>query len=162
MSDLQGFGVYNNQERMAPVFRLPATITPKPVALWDYKQRQAVVLYFLPQATELQLNERQQEYAAYRTAGAEMLVIVPQTIAELTRLAEELKLTYPLLSDQAGTVYQQYLKFVGITIVGELLPAIFIADRFGAVSRYAIANDLSGLQPQVLDMLEFLGNLCNP
>lgn len=161
MSDLQGFGVYNNEERMAPAFRLP-DISGKPVSLWDYKQRRAVVLYFLPQPDRTVLQARQREYQAYQRLGVEMLVIISCPVDQLKTLAATREISYPVLADQAGQVYRQYLDFAGATLPGELLAAVFVADRFGAVSRYAVSEELAGLHPQILAMLEFLGNLCNP
>lgn len=160
---LQGFGPYQNQERQAPAFRLPAA-QGGTVALWDFKQRQAVVLYFLPQGNEAFLSQLQAEYAAYKAKGAQMLVIVPAALEALRELALTLNLSFPLLSDEQGSTYQNYLKLVEADLQTELPAAVFVADRFGAISRYALALLPQGLPPQeeILDMLEFLGNLCNP
>ncbi len=165
-SRLAGFGPYNNRERMAPAFKLSqAGGGGGLVASWDFKQRQPLVLYFLPQPSPSYLGQLQAEYRAYRDINAAMLVIVPEQLAALTVLAVELKLSYPLLADSAGTTYRNYLQLIEYDLTTNERPtALFVADRFGAISRYATATLPEGLPPQseVLKMLEFLGTICNP
>src|SRR4051794_20243594 len=91
---LQGFGPHNNQERMAPIFKLAAA-QGRNIALWDYKQRQPVVLYFLPELDLNILSQLQNEYAAYKAQGAQLLVIAPYPVEQIAGVAEKLNLSYP-------------------------------------------------------------------
>jgi peroxiredoxin len=160
---LQGFGPHNNQERMAPVFKLPASQGGN-VALWDYKQRQPVVLYLLPEPDPTLLGRLQSEYATYKAQGAQLLVITPYPVEQMATIAEKLHLSYPLLSDAEGRTYKRYLNLIEADLQKELPAAVFITDRFGATNRYASASETSELPPQteILEHLDWLGNLCNP
>ena len=162
---MQGFGINKNKERMAPAFKLPSSQSRK-IASWDYKQRRALVLVLLPQAEPHFLKRLEAEYQDYKAAGAELLAITFLQPEELSRLAVELKLSFPLLSDPDGAVYRQYMAMLEEEITGraELPAALLVADRFGAVSRYALATKPAGLpdRDEIVEMLEFLGNLCNP
>lgn len=163
LEKLQGFGSYNNQERMAPAFRLPSA-QGEPVAIWDYKQRRAVVLYFLPELDPAFLSQLQSEYAEYRAQGAQLLVISTYPVRPLIDLVAQLGLTYPLLSDADGRIYKRYLHLIEADFQKELPSALFIADRYGAINRYATAVRPPALPvaSEVVAHLEFLGNLCNP
>ncbi|MDB5080533.1 MAG: redoxin protein [Chloroflexi bacterium] len=169
---LEGFGVYNNREKMAPAFKLAASTGTK-IASWDYKQRQPLVLYFIPRLEETflqQLEEVARELQAY---GTEVLVLLPLPVEDLKEAAARLKLSVPLLSDESGETYRKYLKLILPEGNNNDSPeelektagaAVFVADRFGAISRFATATkaaDLPG-QSDIMAMLEFLGNLCNP
>ncbi len=169
---LEGFGVYNNREKMAPAFKLAATTGVK-IASWDYKQRQPLVLYFLPRLDDAFLQNLQQEAVNLQAYGTEILALLPLPLAELKEAASRLKLTVPLLSDENGETFQKYLKLVlpednedkkEALKIKELPALVFVADRFGAISRFASASQVTGLpgQPEILATLEFLGNLCNP
>lgn len=160
---LQGFGPHNNQERMTPVFKLPSAQGGN-VALWDYKQRQPVVLYFLPELDPVLLSRLQNEYDIYKAQGAQLLVITPYPVEQMTAIAEKLNLSYPLLSDVEGRTYQRYLNLIEADLQKELPAAVFITDRFGATNRYTSASEAGELPPQteILEHLEWLGNLCNP
>ncbi len=163
VAKLQGFGPYNNQERMAPAFKLPAA-QGGTIALWDYKQRKQLVLYFLPHPDSGFLSRLQTENPAYQETGAQLLVIVPAPLEQLTALHNQLALNYPLLTDEEGRAYKRYLHLIEADIQQELPAAVFVADRFGAITRYATAPRPAMLpsQTEILGMLEFLGTLCNP
>jgi peroxiredoxin len=169
---LEGFGVYNNREKMAPAFKLAATTGAK-IASWDYKQRQPLVLYFLPWLDEAFLQQLEQEAANLQPYGAKVLVLLPLSLEDLNEVTRRLKLTVPLLADKSGETFQKYLKLIlpednednkESLEIKEFSALVFVADRFGAISRYASASQPTGLpgQPEILATLEFLGNLCNP
>src|SRR6478752_7118041 len=94
---LEGFGVYNNREKMAPAFKLAATSGAK-IASWDYKQRQPLVLYFLPRLEEAFLQELEQAALTLQAYGTEVLALLPVPLEELKEAAARLKLTIPLLA----------------------------------------------------------------
>jgi peroxiredoxin len=152
---------------MAPAFALPAG-TGKTVRLWDYKQRKAAVIYFLGGSEVALLGQLRSDAPVYREAGAELLVISAQTAARVTELTAELGLDYPLLADPDQAVHTRYIQLTypqyNPQEVREKPLALFIADRFGAVNRYATTTDPNKLpsQTEILEVLEFLGNLCNP
>jgi peroxiredoxin len=166
---LVGFGVYNNREKMAPAFKLEATTGSK-IASWDYKQRQPLVLYFLPRLEDAFLQELEQAALNLQAYGTEVLALLPVPLEELKEAAARLKLTMPLLADDHAETYRKYLKLIlpedsRESIEIKALPAlVFVADRYGAISRYASASQAAGLpgQAEILDMLEFLGTLSNP
>ncbi len=166
---LEGFGVYNNREKMAPAFKLEATTGSK-IASWDYKQRQPLVLYFLPRledAVLLQLDQAARNLQAY---GTEVLALLPVPLDQLKEAAARLKLTLPLLADEQSEAYRKYLKLIlpedsrEKLEIKDLPALVFVADRYGAISRYAGAAQAANLpgQAEIMDMLEFLGTLCNP
>lgn len=164
MSGLQSFGSYKNEERIAPAFRLPK-VGGGSVASWDYKQRRAFVLVFLPHLDRAALNQLQTLFTALQPFGAQLLVSLPSSIEELAGPEVEAAVSYPVLADQNGLVYRQYLEWAGLDYHHSELPAaLFIADRFGAVNRYALAATPAQLPDagEITAMLEFLGNLCNP
>jgi peroxiredoxin len=168
---LEGFGAYQNKEKMAPAFKLAATTGGK-IASWDFKQKQPLILYFLPGLDEAFLQTIEQVALNLQAYGTETLALLPLPIETLKEAATRLKLTMPLLSDEAGETFQKYLKLVlpedkneVFTFEIKKLPAmVFIADRFGAISRYATATGAANLpgEKEIMGMLEFLGNLCNP
>lgn len=166
---LEGFGVYNNREKMAPAFKLAATTGSK-IASWDYKQRQPLVLYFLPQPDETFLQKLDEVAGNLQTYGTEVLALLPLPLADLLELSGRLKLSVPLLADESGETFQKYIRLISPeenSEKGEVkdFPAlVFVADRFGAISRYATASQAGMLpgQPEIVATLEFLGHLCNP
>lgn len=163
----EGFGPYKNEECMAPAFSLPSG-TGKPVRLWDYKQRKALVIYFLKGDETSFLQQLETEAAAYQPYGAQLLAIVAAGPEQVKELTASLKLTYPLLADPDGAVHTRYIQLTYPQYNPQQISnkplALFVADRFGAISRYATATELNKLpgQPEILEVLEFLGNLCNP
>jgi peroxiredoxin len=160
---LAGFGIYQNQERMAPAFKLPCA-AGRELALWDYKQRQPLVLYFWPEPSQVFLRHLQTEYPAYQDIGAELMVITTYPSTQLFKLAAKAGLTYPLLTDEQKRIYRRYLDLIEADQAQEKAALLFIVSRFGATSRYATAPGPDQLPPQseILEFLEFLGNLCNP
>lgn len=164
---MQGFGSYNNQERPAPAFTL-ASGQGQIVKLWDYKQRQPLVIYFLAGNEEEFLRGLQSEYAAYRQMQAEMLVITALDANAVQQLTVQFGLSYHLLADADRAAHNRFIKLTypdydSAKITNQPV-AVFVADRFGAISRYQTALSVDKLPPQseILEWLEFLGNLCNP
>src|SRR5690349_16466432 len=108
---LEGFGVYNNREKMAPAFKLAATTGSK-IASWDYKQRQPLVQYFLPQPDEAFLRKLDEESGNLEVYGTEVLAVLPLPLAELQAVAGRLKLSLPLLADESGETFQKYIRLI--------------------------------------------------
>lgn len=164
---LQSFGAYGNEERMAPLFALTAG-NGREIKLWDYKQRQPLVIYFLC-GTETQfLAELKQRYDEYHAQNIEVLVITPLDKAEVERITNELALPFPLLADPDYRVHTKYIKITYPQYEPEKVQqkplAVFVADRYGSIFRYATALEVSQLPPQsdLLDTQDFISCLCNP
>jgi len=170
---LQGFGPYNNKEKMAPAFKLAAS-TGTRIASWEYKQKQPLILYFLPELDETFLQKLEQIALDLQAYGTETLALLPLNVETLKEAAARLKVTMPLLSDEEGATFQKYLKLIlpeddkenkeKVFEIKNLPAMLFVADRFGAISRYATASEAANLpgKAEIMAMLEFLGNLCNP
>ena len=143
-------------------FRLP-TAHGSRIALWDYKQRRAVVLVFLPELAQADLARLEELHQTARKFAAQLLVVLPVKPDELTALLP-VQPPYPVLADEGGLVHRQYMRLADQAETLPLTAALFIADRFGAISRYALAENLATLPPptEIETMLDFLGNLCNP
>jgi peroxiredoxin len=116
------------------------------------------------------LQKLDQEASNLQAYGTEVLAVLPVPLEELKEVARRLKLTVPLLADEGSETFQKYLKLIlpednreNIEIK-EFPAMVFVADRFGAISRYAAGSQAAGLpgQPEILATLEFLGHLCNP
>lgn len=164
---LQSFGTYGGEERMAPLFALPAG-SGREVKLWDYKQRQPLVIYFV-QGTETEfLAELNHRYGAYKAQNIELLVVTALDKNEAERVINELSLQYPLLSDPDYRVHVKYIKITYPQYEPEKMPqkplAVFVADRYGSIFRYATALEVGQLpsQADLLDAQDFISCLCNP
>jgi len=164
---LIGFGPLEGEQRMAPAFEL-ASGKGKTVKLWDYKQRNSLVIYFVEGNETSFLPQLQTEYVAYRRNETELLVIAAQSPEMVASLTENLSLTYPLLADPDYATHAKYMQLIepqyDPSSNKDKPVALFIADRYGSVYRYATSHIVANLpeQGEILSFLEFLGNLCNP
>ncbi len=165
--ELKGFGLLEGEQRMAPAFSL-ASGKGKTVKLWDYKQRNSLVIYFIKGDETSFLQQLQTEYPNYRRNETELLVIAAQTPETVASLTENLNLTYPLLADPDYLTHTKYMQLFEPqfqpTQTKDKTVALFIADHYGSVYRYAASHLVGNLpeQSEILNFLEFLGNLCNP
>ena len=165
MSGLQSFGSYKNEERIAPAFRLPK-VGGGSVASWDYKQRRAFVLVFLPHLERAAFSWLQTLYMTLQPFGAQLLVSLPFSIEELAGPVADAKVSYPVLADQNGPVYRQYLEWAGLNYHHSELPDSplycrpFRSRQPLRPGRHSLPNYPT--RGEITAMLEFLGNLCNP
>lgn len=164
---LESFGTYGSEERLAPLFSLPAG-SGREVRLWSYKQRQPLVIYFLQGTDQTFLLELNDQYAAYQAENIELLVIVGLDKASVEKITATLQLKYPLLADPDYSVHTRYIKLTfpqyNPAEVAQKPLAVFVADRFGSIFRYATATEIAKLPPQteILSAHEFISCLCNP
>ncbi len=162
--ELKGFGYLEGKQRMAPAFTLVSGQGGKKVRLWDYKQRNPVVIYFLNGDEAAFLQRLDHEYPAYRRENAEMLVITALDADGVAKAGVK----YPLLADPTRKVQADYIKLIqpdyNPATAKSLPVAVFVADRYGSLYRYATSHAPEYLpgQSEILAFLEFLGNLCNP
>src|SRR5579859_7447473 len=148
---------------MLPQFRLPAA-DGRTVQLWDYKQRQALVLIILhgPDCAECGrlLEAYAARYAEFREQGAELLALLPAPLEQVERLQAELRLPFPLLADATGETLARLSAWDVARRAAQ--PAILVADRYGALYRRSSAASEGALPaPDVaLKDLEYIGMQC--
>jgi peroxiredoxin Q/BCP len=146
-----------------PFFNLAST-RGKYIKPWDFKQRKNLVLYFFSGAdcAECQqtLKAFSENYYDYRRLNAEVLAIATDSLENLERLARELELKFPLLSDDEGKATNIYTKLEP----GEnkAVSSIFVADRYGGVEEEWVSKPEDKLpgQPELLATLQLLELRC--
>lgn len=161
---LHGFGPYDNLQPIIPSFTLPALNGKKDkVSGWDYKQRNPLVIYLLLIADAEVFTQLENERAVYQEYKAEVLALVRADLGSMNELNTRLRLSYPVLADVDGAVFEKFLKLADIQPEAAQA-AVFITDRFGAATRYAVAKTPATLPPveEIAATLDFLTNLCNP
>jgi peroxiredoxin len=128
-----------------PTFTLPAAAGGE-VNTWRYKQRQSLVLLFYrgdrPEAAAY-LRALAERYAALRDEDAEVLAIAPEPVDRLRDRQRAWRVPFPLLADPGGIVIPRFTRWDATR--RELQPALYIADRFGAVYARFTADDEGGL-----------------
>ncbi len=98
------------------------------IRLWDYRQRNNLVLFFhhgagCPACRNM-LQELAAHMATYYAEKAIVLAIGPDQPHEARQFAAELECPFPLLSDPSGRVAAQQ---------GLAVPAVVVADRFNEI-----------------------------
>ena len=122
----------------------------RPVQLWQYLQRNNVLLFFHHGVDCTTCVATLQELAAHSDAYHQqetvVLAIGPDQLAESQQLAAQLDHPFPLLSDPAeGIIAQQGLD----------TPSLVIADRWGEIWK-AWIGDADHQLPSAQDMLQWL------
>ncbi len=86
----------------APEFSLPATTGGK-ISLSDFRGKQTVVLAFFPAAftggCTQEAKSYQQHLEEFQKSGAQVLMVSTDNLPSLQRWAQELGVSFPLLSD---------------------------------------------------------------
>jgi len=123
---------------LAPAFSLPNQ-RGETVALRDFRERKAVVLYFYPKAMTpgctLQACGLRDSGAEYAALGAVVLGVSPDPVARLAKFAARDRLDFDLLSDVDHAVAERYgawglKKFMGREFPG-ILRTTFVIGRDG-------------------------------
>lgn len=91
-------------------FRLPDQ-HGREISLWDYKQRQPVVLVFCGEDGEALLRGFAARYAEYRNAGAEVLAITPNPPSAAAQWP------FPILIDSDGRTRDRYVEHTPVIMV---------------------------------------------
>lgn len=93
------------------------------------------IVYFLESAWNprcrdycQELSTRQKTAASYKTV---IVGIAPEPVAELKRVWEELKLSFPLLHDPARQTAERYGLLTGKWFWRRAHPGVFIHDKYG-------------------------------
>jgi peroxiredoxin len=162
---MQTFGDTGRAQQVAPSFNL-FNAKGNPVKLWDYKQRNGLVLYFL-NGDELEVLHRLEgEAKTYRNHKVELLVLAGLEASQLNDLVSRTGATFPVLADRGAVVREKYLDLVSPDgFAKEHMPlAVFILDLYGAISHFQIATTPEGLPEtaEIEPILEYLSYLCKP
>lgn len=95
----------------APDFRLRAT-NDQIISLSDFRGKSNVVLFFVREITcgqcRTHVGQLGRMYEQFRSAGAEILVILGDTLETTKAYAAGLSLPFPILSDPKRAVYHAY------------------------------------------------------
>ncbi|GLV56898.1 hypothetical protein KDH_37370 [Dictyobacter sp. S3.2.2.5] len=151
--------------QIIPAFTLPGA-DGMPHSPWDYKQRDHLVLLFVPGGASSEvhslLRTYAQHYAEFREEQCALLAITPDPVFKNLQTQEELRLPFALLSDAQGKVVARYTQWDANT--HELAPCIVLADRYSALYQRWLAPTIAGLPPvqELLDSLQYLNKLCTP
>lgn len=133
----------------APDFTLPST-TGKPVKLSEFKGKKSVVLAFYPAAFTGGCTKEMQAYQLgldkFDGTGAQVFGVSTDNTPSQRKFAEELKVTFPMLSDFAT---RQVSKEYGVLMAdrGIANRATFVIDQAGRIQHIeegSAAIDISG------------------
>ncbi|MBK8132009.1 MAG: thioredoxin-dependent thiol peroxidase [Gammaproteobacteria bacterium] len=123
---------------LAPTFSLPNQ-RGEPVALKDFRDQHAVVLYFYPKAMTpgctVQACGIRDRRAAFAELGVVVLGVSPDPVIRLAKFAERDALDFDLLSDADHAIAERYgvwglKKFMGREFMG-IRRTTFIIGRDG-------------------------------
>jgi peroxiredoxin Q/BCP len=127
------------QGQPAPDFELPDQ-DGRVVKLSDFRG-QSVVVYFYPKADTpgctTQACGVRDHYADYRSAGAVVLGVSPDTVAKVKRFYDKQGLNFTLLADEGHAVAERYGVWVEKSMYGRTYfgneRTTFIIDRDGVL-----------------------------
>jgi peroxiredoxin len=149
---------------LIPSFSLPAVNVSGNVSPWDYKQHKNLVLILFRQSTCQPclrlLRELAATYEEYRQLNAEILVIISGDLEQLSKLQNELKLPFPILSDLNAVVLDSYAD-EGTGARPEF--GVLITDRWGALFSKTISSEMKNLpaEGEIRDWLSFIEIQCS-
>jgi len=152
--------------QLIPNFRLSAVNRDGQVGPWDYKQHRNLVLIFFRSAQCRKCQELlraiAEHYGDYKQKEAEVLAISPDEIDGLRRLAQDLPLPFPMLSDSDGKVTSLYGKHTEGIAEAAVEVAIFVTDRWGAIFTSKSVEDDRDLpaEAEIRAWLEFIELQC--
>ena len=128
--------------KSAPKFKLDSS-TGKPIALDDFKGKQAVVLYFYPKADTPGCTK---ESCGFRDALADfdkhkiaVLGISPDPVKAVDKFSKKFELNFPLLADEDHAVAEKYGVWVEKSMYGKKYMGVarttFIIDKNGKIAK---------------------------
>ncbi len=151
------------KDQLLPAFRLPAA-DGMPYSLWDYKQRENLVLLFVQSATASTalLRTFAEHFQDFREENCAILVITANTVVGNLEAQATLKLPFPLLADPTGGVISYYTQWNAVQKT--LSPSILLANRYNALYEQCITERESDFPAiaQVLASLRYLNSICTP
>lgn len=152
--------------QLIPNFRLPAVNRDGQVGSWDYKQHRNLVLIFFRSAQCRRCQELlraiAEHYRDYKQKEAQVLAISTDEIGRLCRLARDLALPFPILSDGDGRVTSLYRKHTPGISEAAVEAAILVADRWGAIftSKTVEKDHDLPAEAEIREWLEFIELQC--
>ena len=123
----------------------------------DYRGRSNRIVIFAESSAEhLELlRDLAAQYSRIREEQTEILLII--AARPLDEPEGSLKLPFPTLIDSHRQVYADY----GLQRSGDLIPGIFIADRFGELAASYVGPESTNATPaSILKWLEFINSQC--
>jgi peroxiredoxin len=158
--------------QLTPAFTLPGP-DGMPHSLWDYKQREHLLLLFTRKSTTSEtrglLRAFARQYANFREEDCSILAISPDTVIVNLATQEELHLPFALLADPQREVIRHYVEYPEDgrqteTSHDSPLVSIVLADRYGALYQQWIAEKEVDLPPieELLESIRYLNKLCTP
>jgi peroxiredoxin Q/BCP len=124
----------------APEFTLPST-EGGDISLADYRDKQAVVLYFYPKDDTPGCTKEACSFRDLRTMfqehGAEILGVSADTVRSHKKFSQKFGLNFPLLADADHAVSERYgvwqqKKFMGREFMG-IARTTFVVDKNGTI-----------------------------
>lgn len=128
--------------KKAPNFKLPST-EGKEVSLSDFKNEQAVVLYFYPKdntpgCTQESCDFRD-SYKKFKSKGAVILGVSADSLQSHAKFQEKFELPFPLLSDESKEMLKDYGVWKEKSMYGKKYMGIerttIIIDKQGKVAK---------------------------
>ena len=125
----------------APAFTLPALPDGKPTSLAEFRGKN-VVLYFYPKdmtpGCTTQACDFRDASSQLTSAGAVVLGVSPDSIADHRKFADKYSLPFPLLADEDHAVAEQYGAWVEKNMYGRkswgVQRSTFLIDRDGKIA----------------------------
>ena len=149
---------------LIPSFSLPAVNLTGNISPWDYKQLKNLVLILFRepvcQPCLRLLRELAARYEEYRQLNAEILIVISSDLEQLSKLQDELKLPFPLLSDFDAVVLDSYWE-QDTGARPEF--GVLITDRWGALFSKTISTEMKNLpaEAEIRDWLSFIEIQCS-
>ncbi len=146
-----------------PWFELAST-QDKILSIWDYKHKKNLVILFFRssdcQSSREYLLELNAGYKDFTDSKTEIIAITSDSLENLKKLASELGIMFPMLSDKNGVVINKYT--YSDDSGKHPMPSIFITDQFGALYFQEITKDEKELLSikEVLDWINFIEKQC--
>lgn len=150
-------------KKVVPWFELIST-QDKIINVWDYKQKKNLVILFFQnsdcQSSRKYLLELNAYYNDFIDSKTEIIAITSDSLEKIKKLANEIGIVFPILSDKNGEVINKYTYSNDSGKYS--MPSIFITDRFGALYFQQIAEDEKELPSikEVLDWINFIEKQC--
>jgi len=118
---------------IAPGFRLPSNTGDVDIA--DYRGKKGVVLYFIREfgcmTCQYHASTLVKAYAEIQGTGFEILVIGGGSTADAVKMAQRLKIPFPVLADGDRSVYGKYNVVKAFAVIQK--SATFVVDLDGKV-----------------------------
>jgi peroxiredoxin len=148
--------------QIIPAFTLPGT-DGMPHSPRDYKQREHLLLLFIPTPDDIQglLTSFAQQYSRFREESCALLAITSQPVIANLLLQEKIHLPFPILADTQAHTFSRYTRPrpTESSTTPSFYPAIVLADRYNALHQQWI--DALPTIDDLLQTLQYLNTRCS-